>query len=107
MSRAHYQPRPRSYTQQLHLAASIVSDLRLDRPREQQLWKVDFKNEERSVEWGSDELRALVGTYYLASRCASAAHLVCRVYQPNCAKLRYCIEKDAHFPVHGLHPPKL
>lgn len=65
--RAHYQPRPRIYSQHLHLATSIVSDLRLDRPRKQQLWKVDFQNEEGSAEWASDGLRALVGTYYLAS----------------------------------------
>ncbi|KPM43790.1 hypothetical protein AK830_g2768 [Neonectria ditissima] len=29
---AHYQPRPKRYTQHLHLATSIVCDLRLDRP---------------------------------------------------------------------------
>ena len=66
--RAHYQPRPRSYSQHLHLATSIVSDLRLDRPRKLQLWKVDFNDGKHSAEWGSDELRALIGTYYLASR---------------------------------------
>lgn len=68
---AQYQPRPRSYTQQLHLATSIVADLRLDRQRRQQLWKVDHNtgnHDEHSTEWGSDELRALIGTYYLASR---------------------------------------
>ncbi|KAK0639470.1 hypothetical protein B0T16DRAFT_244756 [Cercophora newfieldiana] len=65
---AHYHPRPRSYTQQLHLAISIVSDMRLDRPRNPQLWKV---NQEPEVadhsSWGREELRALAGVYYLAS----------------------------------------
>ncbi|KAK0716061.1 hypothetical protein B0H67DRAFT_256615 [Lasiosphaeris hirsuta] len=65
---AHYQPRPRSYSQHLHIATSIVSDLRLDRQRKPQLWKVDFNNDEgHSTEWGSHELRALIGTYYLTS----------------------------------------
>jgi len=65
--RAHYQNRPRSYTQQLHLATSIVTDLRLERPRRQQLWSVDKSNEGTTAEWPSDELRAMIGTYYLAS----------------------------------------
>ncbi|KAK3360505.1 hypothetical protein B0T25DRAFT_130868 [Lasiosphaeria hispida] len=65
---AHYQPRPRSYSQHLHLATSIVSDLRLDQRRKPQLWKVDFNNDEgHSTEWGSHELRALIGIYYLTS----------------------------------------
>ncbi|KAH8910590.1 hypothetical protein BR93DRAFT_275940 [Coniochaeta sp. PMI_546] len=64
---AHFQPRSRSYTQQLHLATSIICDLRLDRPRRQQLWAVNTSDEGQSTEWGSDELRALAGTYYLAS----------------------------------------
>lgn len=66
---AHYQPRPRSYSQHLHLATSIVSDMRLDRPRNPQLWKVHLgpDDEAQSSEWGPDERRALAGTYYLAS----------------------------------------
>ena len=66
---AHYQPRPRSYSQHLHLATSIVSDLRLDRPRNPRLWKVHLGPdvETRSSEWGPDERRALAGVYYLAS----------------------------------------
>jgi len=65
----HYQPRPRSYSQHLHLATSIASDLRLDRPRNPQLWKVHLgpDDETRSSEWGPDERRALAGAYYLAS----------------------------------------
>ncbi|KAB5530484.1 hypothetical protein GE09DRAFT_1228473 [Coniochaeta sp. 2T2.1] len=69
---AHFHPRPRSYTQQLFLAMSIVADLRLDRPRKQQYWNVDHKhNDADGDEWLSDELRAMMGTYYLAS-CSSA-----------------------------------
>ncbi|KAK3375796.1 hypothetical protein B0T24DRAFT_549113 [Lasiosphaeria ovina] len=69
---AHYQPRPRSYSQHLHLATSIVSDLRLDRPPKPYLWgKVEADNRDEGVsagaEWGPDEQRALIGTYYLAS----------------------------------------
>ncbi|OIW35476.1 hypothetical protein CONLIGDRAFT_567048 [Coniochaeta ligniaria NRRL 30616] len=50
----------------LHLAC-IICDLRLDQPRRQQFWAVDTSDEGQSAEWDSDELRALVGTYYLAS----------------------------------------
>jgi len=65
---AHYHPRPRSYSQHLYLAASIVSDMRLDRRRNPQLWKVHLDpDDENNREWGPDELRALAGTYYLAS----------------------------------------
>ncbi|KAB5580928.1 hypothetical protein GE09DRAFT_1213369 [Coniochaeta sp. 2T2.1] len=65
---AQFHPRPRSYTQQLFLAMSIVADLRLDRPRKQQYWNVDHEhNEAEGDEWLSDELRAMGGTYYLAS----------------------------------------
>ncbi|EQB54713.1 hypothetical protein CGLO_05408 [Colletotrichum gloeosporioides Cg-14] len=67
---AHFQPRPKRYTQHLHLAVSIVSDLRLDRPKNVQRWNV-----ERSERMGTaqhyieslDEQRAFLGTYYLSS----------------------------------------
>ncbi|CAI0643518.1 unnamed protein product [Colletotrichum noveboracense] len=70
---AHFQPRPKRYTQHLHLAVSIVSDLRLDRPKNVQGWNV-----ERSERMGTaqhyveslDEQRAFLGTYYLSS-CSS------------------------------------
>lgn len=65
---AHYQPRPRSYSQHLHLATSIVADMRLDRPRNPTLWKVHLADEGQAPsEWGPDERRALAGAYYLAS----------------------------------------
>ncbi|KAK3312321.1 hypothetical protein B0H66DRAFT_396797 [Apodospora peruviana] len=68
---AHFSPRPRSYTQQLHLAISIVSDLRLYRPRTNDSWNLDKAgNEGQHVEWSHDELRALIGTYYLDSSTA-------------------------------------
>ncbi|CAK7225877.1 hypothetical protein SEUCBS140593_006052 [Sporothrix eucalyptigena] len=34
-------PRPRRYSQHLHLAASIVSDMRLDRPRNTAVWNIE------------------------------------------------------------------
>ncbi|KAF5023546.1 hypothetical protein F66182_4413 [Fusarium sp. NRRL 66182] len=65
---AHYQPRPMRYTQYLHLATSIVSDLRLDRPRRPKLWSVDGGKDKNEPDWGPDEMRALAGVYYLSSR---------------------------------------
>ncbi|CAK7204826.1 hypothetical protein SEUCBS139899_007588 [Sporothrix eucalyptigena] len=62
---AHYQPRPRRYSQHLHLAASIVSDMRLDRPRNTAVWnieKVQSSDGEPTLEWGVDEVRALPST---------------------------------------------
>ncbi|KAK2590806.1 hypothetical protein QQS21_011511 [Conoideocrella luteorostrata] len=69
-NRAQYQPRPRKYSQQLGLAVSIVSDLRMDRPRNARLWGVDAHEDGIALEWGPDEIRALAGTYYLASSSA-------------------------------------
>lgn len=73
-SRAHYQPQPRRHSQHLHLAASIVSDMRLDRPKNLTLWNVEkydpvHEQEQRKEPQASaEELRALIGTYYLASK---------------------------------------
>ncbi|KAM5364464.1 hypothetical protein ACJZ2D_011524 [Fusarium nematophilum] len=64
---AHYQPRPKRYTQHLHLATSIVSDLRMDRPRRPKLWSVDGGKDANEPDWGPDEMRALAGAYYLSS----------------------------------------
>ena len=69
--RAHYQPPPRPYSQHLHLALSLCSDLRLDSPRPSDLWDIRddadrepfFEPPNRSVE----EMRAVIGTYCLAS----------------------------------------
>src|SRR6478735_6786367 len=40
-SRAHYQAKPKRYIQHLHLATSIISDLRLDKPRRPKLWSAE------------------------------------------------------------------
>ena len=56
------------YTQHLSLAASIISDMRLDRPRIASLWALSRENKHASGEMTHDEMRALAGTYYLSSR---------------------------------------
>jgi hypothetical protein len=66
--RGHYQTRPRRYTQYLHLATSIISDLRIDQPRKPRLWSVDGGKERDSADWGVEEMRALAGAYYLSSK---------------------------------------
>lgn len=66
--RAQFQPRPRRYTQYLNLAISIIGDLRIDRSKRTAFWEID-KDPRREVEdWGADEIRALAGTYFLASK---------------------------------------
>ena len=67
-SRAHYQPRPRRYSQHLHLATSIISDMRLDRPKNPSLWNVEKAHLTSGSDWSAEGLRALIGTYYLTSR---------------------------------------
>ncbi|KAH6975214.1 hypothetical protein BKA56DRAFT_590215 [Ilyonectria sp. MPI-CAGE-AT-0026] len=64
---AHYQTRPKRYTQHLHLATSIVCDLRLDRPRRPEVWSVDGSKDKNEPDWSPEEMRALVGVYYLSS----------------------------------------
>ncbi|KAJ6442594.1 Nicotinamidase [Purpureocillium lavendulum] len=63
---AHYQPRPRRHSQHLHLALSIIADLRMDRPRNPLLWMVEADCR-RDRAWSPDEVRAVAGAYYLAS----------------------------------------
>ncbi|KAK8096050.1 hypothetical protein PG999_014072 [Apiospora kogelbergensis] len=66
---AHYQPRPRKHTQHLHLAISILCDMRMDRPRQKpELWDVDNGKYQNGPAWNADEMRALAGAYYLSSR---------------------------------------
>jgi hypothetical protein len=56
------------YTQHLSLAASIISDMRLDRPRVASLWALNRETKQGAGEMTHDEMRALAGTYYLSSR---------------------------------------
>nr|XP_036578976.1 uncharacterized protein CTRU02_11230 [Colletotrichum truncatum]KAF6786359.1 hypothetical protein CTRU02_11230 [Colletotrichum truncatum] len=70
LSRAHFQPRPKRYSQHLHLAVSIVSDLRLDRPINLPLWSVGGSRSPQERVESLDQWRALLGTYYLSS-CSS------------------------------------
>ncbi|CAM1503194.1 Fc.00g079700.m01.CDS01 [Cosmosporella sp. VM-42] len=67
---AHYHPRPRRVSQYLHLATSIISDMRLDRPRKHHLWTVDASKNDGDLDWGVDEKRAFAGAYYLSSSSA-------------------------------------
>ncbi|EXM19403.1 hypothetical protein FOTG_12652 [Fusarium oxysporum f. sp. vasinfectum 25433] len=64
---AHYQAKPKRYIQHLHLATSIISDLRLDKPRKPKLWSAEGGKDKNKPDWGPDEMRALAGTYYLSS----------------------------------------
>ncbi|KAK2055987.1 hypothetical protein LY76DRAFT_595569 [Colletotrichum caudatum] len=66
---AHFQPRPKRYSQHLHLAISIVSDLRLDRPKNPRRWNIEGMIAKDTVE-SLDERRTFLGTYYLSS-CTS------------------------------------
>lgn len=70
--RAQYQPRPKRYSQHLGLAVSIISDLRMDRSKNTKLWGLDSKNEDSVHDWTPDEVRAVAGTYYLASRLVAS-----------------------------------
>ncbi|KAF4964964.1 hypothetical protein FSARC_7142 [Fusarium sarcochroum] len=67
---AHYHQGTMRYTQHLSLAASIISDMRLDRPRIASLWALNRENKHASGEMTHDEMRALAGTYYLSSSSA-------------------------------------
>ncbi|KAG9495095.1 hypothetical protein J7337_013329 [Fusarium musae] len=64
---AHYQAKPKRYIQHLHLATSIISDLRLDKPRRPKLWSAEGGKDKNKPDWGPEEMRALAGTYYLSS----------------------------------------
>ncbi|KAK6714784.1 hypothetical protein SNK04_005716 [Fusarium graminearum] len=64
---AHYQPKPKRYIQHLHLITSIISDLRLDRPRKPKLWSAEGGRYQNKPDWQPNEMRALAGAYYLSS----------------------------------------
>ncbi|KZL85970.1 zn 2cys6 transcription factor [Colletotrichum incanum] len=67
---AHFQPRPKRYSQHLHLAISIVSDLRLDRAKNPRRWNVEGMSTSQDFVESLDEHRTFLGTYYLSS-CTS------------------------------------
>ncbi|KAM5342328.1 hypothetical protein ACJ41O_013294 [Fusarium nematophilum] len=67
---AHYQQGRMKYTQHLALAGSIISDMRLDRPRVASLWALNRETKQSSSALTHDEMRALAGTYYLSSSSA-------------------------------------
>ncbi|TDZ74906.1 hypothetical protein CTRI78_v000322 [Colletotrichum trifolii] len=67
---AHFQPRPKRYSQHLHLATSIVSDLRLDRSKKPRRWNVEGETATHEFVESLDETRTFLGTYYLSS-CSS------------------------------------
>lgn len=67
---AHFHQGTMRYTQHLSLAASIISDMRLDRPRVASLWALSRESKHGFGEMTHDEMRALAGTYYLSSSSA-------------------------------------
>ncbi|KAH7246476.1 hypothetical protein BKA59DRAFT_200191 [Fusarium tricinctum] len=67
---AHFHNGTMKYTQHLSLAASIISDMRLDRPRVASLWALNRETKQGAGEMTHDEMRALAGTYYLSSSSA-------------------------------------
>ncbi|KAF5010242.1 hypothetical protein FDECE_3601 [Fusarium decemcellulare] len=67
---AHYQQGTMKYSQHLSLAGSIVSDMRLDRPRVASLWALNRETKQSASALTHDEMRALAGTYYLSSSSA-------------------------------------
>ncbi|PYI14634.1 hypothetical protein BO99DRAFT_406492 [Aspergillus violaceofuscus CBS 115571] len=65
-----YHSRPRRFSQYLHLAISIITDLQLDRAPEDRFWRtrVDFNGElDREISWGREERRAVVGFFWFSS----------------------------------------
>ncbi|CAG7983337.1 unnamed protein product [Penicillium nalgiovense] len=61
----------RRSSQYLHLAISIITDLQLDRPPEYRFWRTrvnfDTEPDRKSVSWGREERRAVLGYFYLSS----------------------------------------
>ncbi|KAF2144368.1 uncharacterized protein K452DRAFT_222800 [Aplosporella prunicola CBS 121167] len=74
---SQYHPRPRRYTQYMQLAISIVIDSRLDR-KPVSLWKTRFGSSRDPPtapnSLGSDEQRAFLGCFYLASSVSKLLH---------------------------------
>ncbi|RAL13912.1 fungal specific transcription factor domain-containing protein [Aspergillus homomorphus CBS 101889] len=66
-----YHSRPRRFSQYLHLAISIITDLQLDRAPEYRFWRtrVNFDGEADSntISWGNEERRAVIGTFWFSS----------------------------------------
>ncbi|PYI31468.1 hypothetical protein BP00DRAFT_370740 [Aspergillus indologenus CBS 114.80] len=65
-----YHSRPRRFSQYLHLAISIITDLQLDRAPEDRFWRtrVDFNGElDREISWGREERRAVIGFFWFSS----------------------------------------
>ncbi|KAJ5148027.1 hypothetical protein N7526_001379, partial [Penicillium atrosanguineum] len=81
----HYHSRPRRYSQYLHLAISIITDLQLDRSPKHRFWttRVSFDGDDddkQSVSWGREETRAVIGCFYFSSAISQV--LQKRLYFP-------------------------
>ncbi|KAJ4256191.1 hypothetical protein NW762_009269 [Fusarium torreyae] len=96
---AHYQPRPKRYTQHLHLVTSIVSDLRLDRPRRPKLWSVEGGKDRNKPDWNANEMRALAGAYYL---CSSSSIMLQK--QRQCFDISYISACCEHLALMSEYP---
>ncbi|KAL4971317.1 hypothetical protein BDW66DRAFT_165454 [Aspergillus desertorum] len=71
-----YHSRPRRFSQYLHLAISIITDLQLDRAPEYRFWRtrIDFNGElDREISWGNEERRAVIGFFWFSS---SISHIL-------------------------------
>ncbi|PWY94489.1 hypothetical protein BO94DRAFT_531461 [Aspergillus sclerotioniger CBS 115572] len=90
-----YHSRPRRFSQYLHLAISIITDLQLDRAPEYRFWRtrVNFDSERQgeSISWGHDERRAVIGYFYFASSVSQILHKQCSFsylpYFEDCCRL--------------------
>ncbi|OJD29881.1 zn 2cys6 transcription factor [Diplodia corticola] len=96
---SHYHPRPRRYSQHLHIAISIIADQRFDRPPRTQFWKTHVGSTEHDPvseskappPSRSNEIkRAVAGCYYLSSSIASLLQKLntfpCTAYIEDCCK---------------------
>ncbi|OOG00510.1 hypothetical protein ASPCADRAFT_125531 [Aspergillus carbonarius ITEM 5010] len=90
-----YHSRPRRFSQYLHLALSIITDLQLDRAPEYRFWRTrvnfDSGRQRESISWGQDERRAVIGYFYFSSSVSQILHKQCSFsylpYFEDCCRL--------------------
>ncbi|KAI1342169.1 hypothetical protein F5Y15DRAFT_333731 [Xylariaceae sp. FL0016] len=99
---SHYHPRPCRYVQYLHLAISIVVDLRLDRSPTRNWTSIVGSSRDDAAplpEWGADEQRALAGCFYFSS---TTSHLLQKLktfpYTPYLERCCFSLLQRGEFP---------